>query len=65
MSYKLIAARLWELRRAVAAVGFSPVDDAQPEAVEIEVDHWGGEQRECLAHDQPDDDGNTQRPAQL
>ena len=37
----------------------------EPEAVQVKVDHRGGVQRQHLAEDQPADDGDAQRPAQL
>jgi hypothetical protein len=37
----------------------------EPHAVEIEVHHRRGVEREQLAHEQPADDGDAERPAQL
>jgi hypothetical protein len=45
----------------------SAPDSAQPqaEAVEVEIDHGCGVERQYLAHDQAAHDGDAERPPQL
>src|SRR4051812_5603109 len=49
-------------RRGGAVAAPAP---AVAQAIEAEIDHRGGEQREQLADDQAAEDGEAQRPAQL
>src|SRR5689334_21320263 len=44
---------------------FTLAGSAAAQAIEVEVHDWGRKQREHLAEDQPADDGDAERAAQL